>query len=142
METIVYASLAARAMDDPDLEALLLDARTRNEAAEITGMLVYADGSFLQQLEGEAAAVRETFARIEADQRHTAVRMLSQRPIDERRFPAWSMGFDAVDPEELRRRAEGYLPPHGVELPSTELIVDTEIAEALLGLYALNVEPD
>ena len=49
------------------LTSLLLLGRERNHAQGLTGVLLYAEGSFLQVLEGSAAAVRSTFARIEAD---------------------------------------------------------------------------
>ena len=48
---VLYLSAAARLFSDVELRALLADARARNEAAGLTGMLLYEDGHFLQTLE-------------------------------------------------------------------------------------------
>ena len=136
MLTIVYASRANRSLTEDDLTRLLADARARNEAVEVTGMLLYSQDTFLQQLEGDPAAVQETFARIERDARHTDVRVLSQREIADRRFPGWTMGFEHPEADALAERMPGFQSPGGAPLPSFELIFDAEVAEALLGLYA------
>ena len=139
MRTIVYASLAARAMTEADLADLLAVARERNDAAGLTGLLLHAHDSFLQQLEGEEEALAETFARIEADDRHSEIRVLSERPIENRRFPEWTMGFEHPDTASLSERFSGYASPGEVKLPSFELIFDAEVAEALLTLYAFDL---
>ena len=139
MLTIVYASRAVRTLTETDLSRLLTGAQARNRSDGITGMLLYAQDSFLQQLEGEDAAVEETFARIAGDERHTDVRVLSRREVDARRFPGWTMGFEHPEADSLSERLPGYRPPGGTSLPSFELIFDAEVAEALLGLYAADL---
>ena len=136
MITIVYASRAVRRMDDGALTALLERARERNDAHGVTGMLLYAYESFMQQLEGEEAAVDAIYASIAADPRHTELRLLSRRPISERRYDRWAMGFEHPDAASLATRLPGY---HGAldhPLVSAELVPSTEIAEALLDLCA------
>ncbi|WP_426616249.1 BLUF domain-containing protein [Bradyrhizobium sp. McL0616] len=46
---------------------MLAGVRQRNAAADLTGMLVFAQNRFLQVLEGRAEDVLATFARIEID---------------------------------------------------------------------------
>ena len=55
---IIYSSESSTPMQADDLEYLLAHARRHNAAKEITGALVYADGVFLQILEGDSASVR------------------------------------------------------------------------------------
>jgi hypothetical protein len=56
-------------------------------------MLIHAEGSFLQVLEGPADAVQKTFERIERDPRHHQVLRLFNAAKTERSFAEWTMGF-------------------------------------------------
>ena len=97
MLSIVYSSAASRRFSRDDLAALLEQSRRSNAEDDLTGLLVYRDGRFLQLLEGPDAAVRQRMGVIEADDRHGAVRVLLEDEIDERRFPDWTMGFEDTD---------------------------------------------
>lgn len=96
MFRVVYVSSASSSFSPENLTRLLETARRANEAADITGMLVYCKGEFLQALEGPPAAVRDTFARIEGDQRHRDIVQL-QRGDASRLFSNWAMGFSNLD---------------------------------------------
>ena len=75
-----------------------------NARANITGLLLYKGGNFMQAIEGPKAAVQALYERIQNDPRHTGVYKLLERPITEREFSNFSMGFQNVDslsPEEL-----------------------------------------
>lgn len=76
MYQIVYVSAANQDFSATHLKKLLVRARMRNKEAEVTGMLVFYDGTFLQALEGEKGAVLETFGRIEKDPRHRDLAIL------------------------------------------------------------------
>lgn len=97
---LIYVSTAFSELGAGDLERILESAVRRNTALNVTGMLLYADGSFMQVLEGEAAAVDEVFARVENDTRHTGIFLIERAPIDERSFDKWSMGFKRLDARE------------------------------------------
>ena len=92
---IIYSSQAREAFSDTDLKKLLTRARSNNGKINVTGMLIYRDGIFLQALEGDELSVRDVFKRIEKDARHTGFEILrSQNSFGERRiFGDWSMGF-------------------------------------------------
>ena len=53
----VYASVATEAMPKSKLYKLLSQARVNNKLNNITGLLIYVDGVFLQVLEGPAEVV-------------------------------------------------------------------------------------
>ena len=89
----VYASAETKPFASSDLEELLLEARLRNEGNEITGLLLYHEGSFLQILEGDEDRVEATIARIENDERHNNVSLIFRGQIDQRSFGEWRMGF-------------------------------------------------
>lgn len=90
---LIYVSTARDEASAAELEAILASAVRNNDRNGVTGMLVYAGGGFMQVLEGEEAAVDETFRRVERDPRHRDVFVLERGPIDERSFGRWSMGF-------------------------------------------------
>ena len=96
MFRVLYVSSATEPFSAQDLTRLLEEARRNNATAKVTGMLVYCKGEFLQALEGPPAAVRDTFARIERDQRHRDILQL-QRGDAGRLFSNWAMGFSNLD---------------------------------------------
>jgi len=103
LSCLVYVSLANKDMTDDDLKILLKYARIKNEKLGITGMLLYRDGFFIQALEGEQKNVGALFARIAVDSRHRDVMKLYQKPITQRAFPDWTMGFSRMDDGTLEK---------------------------------------
>lgn len=94
MFQLVYVSHAAWPMDPNDLNDILDVSRRNNVKADVSGLLLYLDQSFLQVLEGPIDAVIDTFGRIAHDPRHDGVRLLVQQHVPERLFDGWGMGFD------------------------------------------------
>jgi len=97
---LVYVSSATSPMDDAALAALVAQARAFNDAHGLTGMLLHAEGNFLQVLEGEAGEVDELYRRICHDPRHAHMLCLERTAIARREFADWSMGFRNLSGEE------------------------------------------
>ena len=110
MEYIVYVSTAKKLLEDEELLDLLTVARVNNKTNNITGMLLYSQGTFMQVIEGEKADVERTFKAIELDLRHKNIIKLITGTIDKRNFPDWNMAFASVDNHTLRE-FEGFLDP-------------------------------
>jgi hypothetical protein len=96
---LLYASTASD--DDPDLRQIVEDCRRENALHDVTGLLLYHDGRFLQCLEGGRGDVLSTFERIKGDPRHHDVTLLSVEEIAERRFPDFAMSFQRVDADQF-----------------------------------------
>lgn len=96
----VYVSVAEEGLGTRALRYLLEASRRRNEAAGITGFLLYTNGLFCQVLEGPPEAVRTTFAHIQADARHAQVRVVLDEVTATRRFNAWTMRFGTTTAPE------------------------------------------
>lgn len=97
---LVYLSSATAAMSEAELADLAARARTFNAAHRITGMLIHAEGNFLQVLEGDEREVDALFGRIRRDARHTHLLLLERTPIERREFADWDMGFRNLSGEE------------------------------------------
>ena len=99
-----YVSTEAVKFSEEALVALLSEARNANADRDVTGLLLYREGSFYQVLEGSESAVMATFHDIEGDPRHKEVRVLFNGETDAREFADWQMGFlnlDGVDMDTL-----------------------------------------
>ncbi len=136
MITIVYASRATGTWDGPGLAEMLQLSRARNAREQVTGMLLYAYGGFVQQLEGETDGVERIFASIARDPRHTDLRVLSRRSITQRRYGAWAMGAEHPYAESPRGSLLRFVPSPGYPLVHGELITNAETAENLLAFLA------
>ena len=88
LHRIIYASEAVGATGTSTLSiAQILGVSDRNNRRDrITGCLMFLEGHILQALEGGRADLDRLMRRILADPRHTALRVLSDMPIAERRL--------------------------------------------------------
>lgn len=94
---LIYASEVTAALNPAAVSQIVAAASTRNARLQVTGMLAFDSGHFLQVLEGRRSVLGELFARIAADPRHCRIELMEVRPVDERLFPHWAMGFAAAD---------------------------------------------
>lgn len=102
MIQVVYISAATAPMTKQDLAYLLHYCRQHNPRIGVTGMLFYGNGTFLQVLEGEERVIDELLDTIEQDPRHTDVQVIQRKPITEREYADWSMGFQQISERALR----------------------------------------
>lgn len=107
MLSTVYVSRSSYPFTDDDLANLLMTSRSNNARLGITGMLLHREGRFIQVLEGPEEAVRERLAVIARDPRHTAVHTIVDELVEDRLFPAWTMGYRAVT-DDLATVLPGY----------------------------------
>jgi hypothetical protein len=87
---LVYASTSLL-NDDPDLargqiEQILLISRRNNEAAEITGALLFSDTNFSQVLEGPQTEVERLYETLHHDPRHKDLLLMLSEPLAARQF--------------------------------------------------------
>jgi Sensors of blue-light using FAD len=99
---LVYASSATLPFSEAELLALLEVSRGNNAKVNVTGMLLYREGNFMQVLEGEEEAVRRVHMHIARDRRHGGLITLLQGPITARAFSRWTMGFRNLDSTEVK----------------------------------------
>ena len=93
MHMIAYVSTAHILLKDDDLDSLLSKSRHNNLEHDITGLLLYKDGTFIQVIEGAESNIRRLYNNIQRDRLHHSVTTLLDEPIMERIFPNWQMGY-------------------------------------------------
>lgn len=94
---LVYYSSARQIFDEKALSSLLKVSRRNNKRLDVTGMLLFHDGNFIQALEGPEWGVNDTFERIKADRTHGDIRSIGPIEIEQRFFAEWSMGVMKED---------------------------------------------
>ena len=97
----LYISTAREPITPAMCDRILQVSRRNNRSAGVTGLLVAGKRRFLQALEGPEVAVRATYQRIAADQRHFACIVLSERHVDVRAFGDWAMGYTTAGDDEV-----------------------------------------
>lgn len=100
---VLYRSRATRTPSPAQLQELLAQARATNARLQISGMLLYSEGMFVQVIEGPEETVRGLYAKITQDPRHTRVDTVSEGLQPARLFAEWSMDFGLVEGPEVER---------------------------------------
>ena len=99
MYFLIYVSSAVKHFSEKELIELLEHSRVNNHQKDITGMLLYKDGNFMQFLEGPKEHVLATMEKIKQDPRHRGIITLLQQEHDSREFTEWAMGFKKLESE-------------------------------------------
>lgn len=109
LTSLIYASQSTEEFHEHEIPALLKQVRLANARYELTGMLLYIGGSFLQVLEGQVEMLDAVFSTIRRDNRHTQVTLIAKTAILERAFEGWTMihkTLDTVEAGELIGEAD------------------------------------
>jgi hypothetical protein len=102
MYHLIYTSYATEQFDEVKLIDLLQQARENNRTLDITGMLLYVNGKFMQVLEGKRQTVIDLYTHISNDTRHKRVTVLLEGESPDRIFDRWSMGFKNLNDEDFK----------------------------------------
>lgn len=70
MHKLLYVSSTKRDLSEVALKPILATARNNNAVLDVTGLLLYIDGGFLQVLEGQRDVLHELYETIARDPRH------------------------------------------------------------------------
>lgn len=136
MFQLIYASHAKQAFNEIELISLLKAARTKNLKLNITGMLLYKDGIFMQLLEGDETEVRKLFSTIKHDNRHEKVVVLFEKTCDHSVLSDWSMGFLNLE-SDYAKSIPGYTTFLETPLNSQNFVDDPTMALQFLYIFKL-----
>ena len=90
---LFYVSRAVTPYDSASVQEILAASRRNNYRDDVTGCLLYSGHYFAQVLEGRPRVTMDRVDHISGDRRHTDFRLLVERPITERVYGNWAMGY-------------------------------------------------
>jgi len=91
IDRLVYRSRAAGISPEVALERIFRVSVPKNASLMITGALGFSEQNYIQLLEGPPSAIDDLIGALEADTRHTQLRILLRAPSERRLVPGWSM---------------------------------------------------
>ncbi len=98
--SIVYLSKANEEFLKRDArQQLKIHSQSENAKHDISGLLIYSEGYFLQIIEGTSAEIDALYTRISHDPRHSKLDLLTRSVGSTRMFSKWSMGL--VETEDV-----------------------------------------
>ncbi|GEM_PF-1318862 len=97
LHQFAYISNEKQYFTDEDLRVLMMRAREKNKRMELTGLLLYDNGAFLQVLEGPQDSIEIMKQELLNDSRHENMDVIySSDKLFEREFANWRMGFQIL----------------------------------------------
>jgi len=106
---LCYVSSSKASLTAKDLEHLFHVNKRNNMELNISGILVYNNGNFLQILEGEKQKIDSLYKKISKDHRHSDIIKLISTSINERIFKDYENGFIIVNDIKKLKQLENYL---------------------------------
>jgi hypothetical protein len=103
LQALTYVSSARSPITDAGLRQLLQSARANNQQEGLTGVLLHADGNFMQYIEGPPEALQRVYAIIRADRKHHGLMELFFEQVSARAFSGWTMAYAPVHKAEIAR---------------------------------------
>lgn len=99
---LFYVSSAAAGITDQQIDQILNKSHEYNPKHQITGVLLFRGGIFLQLLEGAQADVEALFAKIKKDTRHANIISLFGVSNNERIYSDWSMAYRKLEDIDIK----------------------------------------
>lgn len=130
MFSLTYVSSAVKPFSACELRALLEHCVAANRSRDVTGMLLYKDGNFMQVLEGDKTIVQDVHETILRDPRHRGLMTLLEEDVGSRAFSDWSMGFKHLGVD--RDNTAGYTEFLTLPFTSPEFTANPSRARKLL----------
>lgn len=107
--SISYVSTAKADLSVEHVENLLENTATKNNARDISGILLCSEGNFFQLLEGEKEMVDDLFSRIKEDPRHNNLIKFVDKPAHQSTNEGYFCDLITQDTKFDRSNLENYL---------------------------------
>jgi hypothetical protein len=92
---------------EPNVARILSKSRINNRRDGLVGVLYFGDSCFFQCLEGNEAAVDALYERLQSDNRHKDIKLLSRKVITALSYADWAMKFVPLEKKMTRLLDEG-----------------------------------
>ncbi|MGM1057016.1 MAG: BLUF domain-containing protein [Bacteroidota bacterium] len=108
-QSISYVSTAKSDLSKEHVENLLESTATRNNALDISGILLCSEGNFFQLLEGEKEKVNDLFSIIKKDSRHNNLIKFIDKPAAQATNEGYFCDFITQNTKFDQSNLENYL---------------------------------
>ncbi|SHJ05626.1 BLUF domain-containing protein [Algibacter luteus] len=109
LKTICYISDSNESESLENIKRIYAKAKQNNLKRNITGILIYQNGNFLQVLEGDEEHVDTTYEKIKFDSRHKNIIKVINNKIEQRIFEDYNFGFSIVKSSSEFNQLNEYL---------------------------------
>jgi len=106
LHEVLYVSTLAPGAPLQVVAQITAKARQANEAADITGLLIFDGMRFCQQIEGSRREVLALTQRILQDKRHIHIEILRHGPLEARRFDRFALGYADMENADVLAHME------------------------------------
>ncbi|UAB81465.1 BLUF domain-containing protein [Marixanthomonas sp. SCSIO 43207] len=107
--SICYVSSATDNLNENEMDLLFNTVLHKNKGLNITGILLYYYGNFLQVLEGDEEALKSLFETIKKDKRHQNLITIYDKKNDHSIFDEYKTGFSIIKTENDLKNLKAYL---------------------------------
>jgi len=104
LHVVCYISNSIYLWSPKELDRFFKYVQQENDRKNISGILLYNDGTFVQVLEGEANEINALFTSIMRDRRHNHLTIMMDRSIEERIFGGYeTRSISFGDVQEVKK---------------------------------------
>ncbi|OCX52423.1 hypothetical protein BEL04_13230 [Mucilaginibacter sp. PPCGB 2223] len=103
LHQVIYISYLKNNFNERDFFSQLMLSRQSNAQNNITGMLFYAGGKYIQLIEGPKNSVIQLMGNIHQDERHYDIEIIADMPVSYRNFANRSMDYRLFADNELEQ---------------------------------------
>ncbi len=109
LKTICYISSSTQNDSLENIKEMYSKAKANNSKNNISGILIYHNGNYLQVLEGTHKDVDQTYIRISKDSRHKNIIKVINSDTEYRIFEDYNFGFTILRDSSEFKELKSYL---------------------------------
>ena len=108
---ITYVSTADYSLEESEVERLLIESEISNNENNLSGILLFSEGNFLQVLEGKKETILSLYETILNDKRHHSVLKILGKDISQELYNGYQSKFLSEHSKFKENKLEAYLKP-------------------------------
>lgn len=105
---LIYRSTETRKLSVQEMNKLVRNAQHFNKIKNITGILIYKSGTYVQYIEGKKVDIIMLYEKLLRDERHHSINLLERKSISKRRFSKWAMLLKFITSKQIIEIEKAY----------------------------------
>lgn len=108
-KAIVYVSSASEKLTEAEIHEILDYSKDWNNQHDITGILLFSEGNFLQVIEGEQTVLQNLFSNIKSDTRHKNMIKIFEKEIHREAYDGYDSEFLSENTKHQSAKLDHYV---------------------------------